>query len=165
MKMLNSKTSFLLLGFICVLITTVLYSCRKDKGINPLLAFSDKALFDSAKNESAFIYYQNSPTVHSGTNGPHGSFKLKFNKMANAALTDNGKLPAGATFPNGSMIVKVVESNGLYAFMYKRENSWLWAEINADGSILYSVNKDPSVCTSCHSQSGNRDLVVSFNFY
>lgn len=165
MKMHNSKVKVLLAVFMAVLTATVLYSCRKDIGKNPLLAYSDRALYDSAKNESAFVYYQNSPTVHSGTNGPHGAFKLKFNKIANTALTDNGKLPVGATFPNGSMIVKVVESSGLYALMYKKEGSWLWAEINSDGSTFYSVNKDPSVCTSCHSQSGHRDLVVSFNFY
>jgi hypothetical protein len=163
--MFKSKIKFLFILFITVCIATVLYSCRKDIGKNPLLAFSDRALFDSAKNENAFVYYQNSATVHSGTNGPHGSFKLKFNKIANAALTDNGKLPVGETFPNGSMVVKVVETSGLYALMYKKENSWLWAEFNADGSTYFSVNKDPSVCTSCHSQSGNRDLVVSFNFY
>ena len=162
---MKSKNSALFIGFLSVLFICIFYSCKKDVGVNPLLAFSDKALYDSAKNESAFVYYQNSQTVHSGTSGPHGPFKLKFNKIANAALTDNGKLPVGATFPNGSMVVKVVESTGLYALMYKKEGSWLWAEIDADGSTYYSVNKDPTVCTSCHSQPGNRDLVVSFNFY
>jgi hypothetical protein len=161
----NSKNVILLLGCFLVLGSTILFSCRKDIAKNPLLAYSDRALYDSAKNESAFVYYQNSPTVHAGSNGPHGSFKLRFNKIATAALTDNGKLPVGSTFPNGSMIVKDVQSNGMYALMYKKEGSWLWAEINADGSTAYSVNKDSQLCVSCHSQSGQRDLVVSFNFY
>ncbi len=128
------------------MILSIFYSCTKDIAKNPLLAYSDKALFDSCKNEIAFMYYKNaSGTVYSGANGPHGAFKLRFNKIAASVLTDNGKIPAGQVFPNGSMIVKDVQSNGLYALMYKRTGSWLWAEINADGSTEYSVNKDPSV--------------------
>lgn len=155
------------IGLVTAIFTlSVFYSCTKDVAKNPLLAYSDKALFDSCKNETAFTYYKNtSGTVYSGTNGPHGAFKLKFNKIAATVLTDNGKLPVGQLFPDGSMIVKEVQSNGMYALMYKKTGSWLWAEINADGSVVYSVNKDPSVCTSCHSQAGQRDLVVSFNFY
>ena len=161
------KNKILFVLSIAILVASTLFSCRKDVGVNPLLAYSDKALLDSAKNEVAFTYYNNSPsTVYSGTNGPHGAFKLKFNKIAYAALTDNGKLPVGQQFPNGSFIVKEISSNGLYALMYKKEGSWLWSEINSDGSIVHSVNKDASAaCISCHSQSGQRDLVVSFNFY
>lgn len=149
-----------------IILFVTLISCTKDEAKNPLLAYSDKALFDSIKNESAFIYYKNTPTVYSGTNGPHGSFTLKFNKIASAVLTDNGKLPIGQTFPNGSFVVKEVKSSGLFAFMYKNNNSWLWGEVAANGNTVFSVNKDPnSACISCHSQSGHRDLVVSFAFY
>ena len=149
-----------------IILLSILYSCTKDVAKNPLLAYSDKALFDSCRNETAFTYYKNaSTTVYSGANGPHGAFKLKFNKTAINVLTDNGKLPIGQKFPNGSLIVKEVQSNGMYALMFKKEDAWLWAELNADGSSAYSVNKDPSVCINCHSQSGQRDLVVSFNFY
>jgi hypothetical protein len=55
------------------------------------LAYSDKALFDSTKNAAAFTYYQNAASiVYSGTTVSHGSFKLKFNKVAYAALTYGG---------------------------------------------------------------------------
>lgn len=161
------KKIILGLAFFITLLSGVLYSCRKDVGINPLIAYSDKALFDSCRNDAAFTYYKNSPaTVYSGSNGPHGAFKLKFNKIAVTALTDNGKLPTGKVFPDGSMIVKEVQSNGQFALMYKRTGSWLWAEINADGSVAYSVNKEAGAgCISCHNQSGHRDLVVTFNFH
>lgn len=161
------KTQFLLLGFIFTLISTIFYSCTKDIGINPLLAYSNKALLDSAKNESAFVYYKNLPsTVYSGSFGAHGPFKLKFNKIANAALTDNGKLPVGQQFPNGSFIVKEIQLNDIYAVIYKKDGSWLWAEFKSDGSIIHSVNKDATTtCVNCHSQSGQRDFVMSFNFY
>lgn len=157
------------LSFSFILVSAILFSCSKDKGIDPNQAFSDKGLLDSCKNTLAFSYYYNKPdSVYTGAHGPHGSFKLKFNKIAYAALTASGKLPIGSKFPNGSMIVKeVVSGNGisLYALMYKRNNSWLWAEIEPGGKVLFSVNKESSTCTSCHSQAGNRDLVDSFNFY
>ncbi len=165
--MRKSKHTLLLASFILTLVAVVSYSCTKDIAKNPLLAFSDKALLDSAKNTSAFVYYKNDPNaVYSGTNGPHGAFKLKFNKKANSVLTDGGKLPVGQKFPDGSFIVKEIPSNGLYAMMYKRDGSWIWTEVHNDGTVIHSVNKDASgPCVSCHSQSGQRDLVVSFNFY
>lgn len=145
----------------------IFYSCTKDRGINPDLAFSDRALYDSCRNVSAFHYYKNDPAaVYSGVHGPHGAFKLRFNKKAYAALTDNGKLPSTKKFPDGSLIVKDIQSNGQYALMYKKKSSWLWAEINADGSVAFSTTKEPTAtCISCHSQSGQRDLAVSFAFY
>ncbi|MES2565923.1 MAG: hypothetical protein V4565_03590 [Bacteroidota bacterium] len=160
------KKQMLGIGFTAVMISCIFFSCKKDIGQNPLLAFTDKALLDSANNTVAFAYYKNDPTsVYSGTNGPHGAFKLKFNKKALLSLTDNGKLPAGQKFPDGSMIVKEIPSNGLYAIMYKKSGSWLWSEVNKDGTVAYSVNKNGDGCIGCHSQTGHRDLVVSFNFY
>jgi hypothetical protein len=147
----------------------LLITCTKDKGIDPELAFRDKALLDSAQNSKAFTYYKNVDSLYPGTSAsPHGSFKLKFNKIAATVLTDNGKLPLGSKFPEGSMIVKEITRNGsvvLYANMYKSRQSWLWNEIAPDGTINHSVKGDPSVCTNCHKQTGNRDLVVSFYFY
>ncbi len=162
--MKNTFTWFLVS---CIVFLCIVFSCARDKGINPLLAYSDKALYDSCKNLSAFYYYKNDlSAIYSGVHGPHGAFKLRFNSIAYAALTDNGKLPANKKFPDGSMIVKDIQSSGQYALMYKKSGSWLWAEINADGTIAFSVYKDASVaCVSCHSQKGQRDLAVSFNFY
>lgn len=157
------------LCFLCfsAIILCVAVSCTKDIAKNPTLAFSDKALYDSCINTTAFVYYKNNVSaIYSGTNGPHGAFKLRFNKKASAVLIDNGKLPVGQKFPDGSMVVKDIQANGMFAFMYKKEGSWLWGEVNADGSTAFSVNKDPiSACINCHSQAGQRDLVVSFNFY
>jgi len=141
------------------------FACTKDVAKNPILAYSDKAMFDSIKNESAFNYYKNNPAILSGANGPHGTFKLKFNKIAQTALTDNGKLPIGGVFPEGSLVLKEIESPAWYAFMYKKSNAWLWGEIAKTGEVIYSVNKNPNLCISCHNQSGHRDLVVSFEYY
>lgn len=152
------------IGFMCIL-----SACTKEVAKNPELAFSDKALYDSCRNNSAFKYYKNKDSVYhvaAASNSPHGAFKLRFNFVAYAALTNNGQLPVGKKFPEGSMVVKEVQSNGMYAFMYKHNSSWLWGEVYADGTTAFSVYKDASTaCVSCHSQSGQRDLVVSFAFY
>lgn len=144
-------------------------SCTKDKGINPELAYKDYSLLDSCKNGSAFNYYKNDPNiVYSGNTGAHGSFKLKFNKTAYAALTDNGKLPVNSKFPDRSLVVKEVLSGSninFYAFMYKYKGKWLWGEVKPNGDVLYSVEKAPALCINCHQQAGNRDLVDVFIFY
>ena len=146
----------------------LLVCCTKKQGKNPSLAYTDNALLDSCK-QSYHTYYKNDPnTTLSGVHGPHGAFKLRFNSIANKALTANGALPIGNKFPDGSLIVKDITDGSnisLYAIMYKYSGSWIWAEVKPDGNILHSVNGDAGICTGCHSQSGNRDLVVSFNFY
>lgn len=163
------KQQIIILSGVIIVALQTFYACTKDKGINPDLAYKDFALLDSSKNSAAFTYYKNDPnTIYPGNNNSHGTFKLKFNKVAYAALTDNGKLPVGKKFPDGSFLVKEVLSGtnlNFYALMYKRKGSWLWAEIKPNGEVLYSVEKDPSLCITCHQQSGNRDLVDTFIFY
>lgn len=152
----------------CLLLVLVLVFCTKKQGKNPALAYTDSALLDSCNAENLY-YYKDDPTlVLSGKAGPHGTFKLRFNSIAYKALTDNGNLPQNGSFPEGSLIVKDIYQGGsvsLYALMYKKSGSWLWAEIEPGGSVHYSVNKNPSTCTGCHGQPGNRDLALTFHFY
>ena len=139
-------------------------ACSKHQGRNPSLAYSDKALLDSCKNQ-ALVYYGNATTLIP-SKGPHGSHYLRFNTIAANALGTDGKLVQGKTMPEGAMIVKDIHVNGrldLYALMYKRSGAWLWAELKPDGSIQHSVNGQAAVCTGCHSGSGNRDQILSFN--
>ncbi len=143
------------------------YSC-KYKNFAALSPFGDKALFDSTQNNANFKYYKNKPdTTYSGNHGPHGEFKLKFNKIAYAALTDSGRIPKNIKFPNGSLIVKEIAGNGIKAIMYKKDNAWLWGEYESSGKTIFSVgsNNAQIICINCHSQSANRDLVNSFYFY
>ncbi|MBA3681506.1 MAG: hypothetical protein H0W73_10135 [Bacteroidetes bacterium] len=152
-----------------VVLIIVLISCTKKVAKDPNLAYSDFALLDSI-NMGSFTYYKNDPaTFLPGTIGPHGPYKLRFNKTGFNALTDNGKLPVGKSMPNGSFIVKdIYDGNNeitLYAFMYKYSGSWLWGEIKPNKEVLYSVYRNPSTCINCHSQTGNRDLVTTFNFH
>lgn len=156
------------LPFLFFFLFVVLICCTKKQGKNPALAFTDASLRDSCAQTYHRYYKNDAVALLSGVHGPHGTFKLRFNSVAYNALTDNGKLPAGGTFPEGSLIVKDIYSGSdivLYALMYKKAGSWLWSEVRPDGEVLYSVNANPGTCIGCHSQSGNRDLAVSFAFY
>ncbi len=144
-----------------------LYNCTKKVGTNPESAFADKALFDSAHSQK-YKYYKNTDTLLSGTHGPHGAFKLRFNSIAYKALTDDGKLPVNGKFPEASFIVKDIYTNGnliAYAYMYKHNGSWLWGEVNSDGKFSFTAKDGPISCVPCHSQAGNRDYANSFSFY
>jgi len=156
------------ISIVFISLIVALVCCTKKEGKNPSLAYTDYALLDSCQQPYHF-YYKNDPTtLLSGAHGPHGTFKLRFNATAFKALTDGGKLPVGASFPEGSLIIKDIYQGSdltLYAFMYKTSGSWLWGEIKPNRTVLYGVKGNPTVCNGCHSQSGNRDLAVSFNFY
>lgn len=150
-----------------IIVFVLLICCTKKIGTNPSLAYSNGALLDSCK-QAYHHYYKNDSSILPGAHGPHGTFKLRFNSIALKALTDNGKLPTGGKFPDGSLIIKDAYKGSdieIYAMMYKKSGSWLWAEIKPDKKVVHGVNDNSGVCTGCHSQSGNRDLVVSFNFY
>lgn len=155
---------------LCVLAPLFILSCTKKVASNPELAYSDGALYDSASKSTNYKYYQNDPStvLAAGGNSPHGTFKLRFNSIAYAALTAGGKLPVGGTFPEGSFLVKDVYSGSnlnIYAYMYKHNGNWLWGEVKSNGEFLYYAKDGPAVCVGCHSQTGNRDLVTTFQFH
>lgn len=151
------------------LVLPALLSCAKDVGLREGLRLDEKSFLDSINAASSMNYYKNdSSTVYSGVHGPHGPFRLRFNHIAKTALTDNGKLPQGKSMPNGSLVVKQLESSAadnVYYYMYKYRNNWLWGRINSKREVQSSIYADPSGCVNCHSQSGNRDFIVAFAFY
>ena len=132
-------------------------------------AATDKILFNEAR-ATDLIYYLNTPDITAPAGqSPHGDFRVRFNSIAAAALdTITGELPVGATFPEGSLIVKDVYESGslsLYAIMKKATHdplagaSWLWAEVHTDGAVVFSASKKGDGCISCHSSGDHRDLV------
>lgn len=130
---------------------TTMIACKKDKEESS----ADQAFSSEIRNGS-YSYYQNGNTLSAASPSPHGSFKLKFNSTALAALDSTGELPSGATFPNGSVIVKeVVSGSGvtLLAVMKKEPSNanagsgWMWAEYEPDGSTVFSVGKREMVAS------------------
>ena len=107
-----------------------------------------------------------------GSNAHRPQVRTSMNATALGAL-QNGRLPPGTTFPNGSVVFKEVRSEGAtvtYAVMYKSTdsrlagNGWLWAEFNPNGRVDYSVTNRGAACTSCHSleRGPQNDLVRTF---
>jgi hypothetical protein len=143
-----------------------LYSCGKKK--------TTRSLYSECKS-SELSFYKGKDTVYEPAgDSPHGSFKLRFNSKALSRLDASGKLPAGAQFENGAVIVKEIYKNGQleqYAVMKKVPSSrvavskWIWAELRPDGSVIYDISKGGDACVSCHSRSANRDLTRSFDLH
>lgn len=166
---MKEKTAFTAL---IAAIVTFMVACKSDNEDNQPTV--DKQLFDEV-NASGFTYYRSGTILSPEGNSPHGSFKLRFNNVANAALDTSGELPSGNSFPSGSIIVKEAYNSSseleLYAVMKKDAGNtyagsgWLWAELNKDGTTRYSVTKKGDACISCHSGSTNRDLVRTFDLH
>lgn len=147
----------------------VVQSCKKDK-TDP---DADNALY-SEITASGYTYYQNGNVLSGVAPSPHGSFKLRFNSTATAALDSTGELPAGNKFPTGSILVKELYSGSdisLYVVMKKDPSNanagsgWVWAEFKTDGSVAFSITKKGDGCISCHSGSPNRDLTRIFDLH
>lgn len=101
---------------------------------------------------------------------------IRVSLNATAARTlQNGRLPANAKFPDGSIVLKEIRSTAtasptVYAVMLKDSgnplagNGWLWAEYGPAGAVTFSVSNRGSACTSCHLRERGpiNDLVRSF---
>lgn len=140
---------------------------------------SDSALFRLVTSTQPFAAYTRFPNLDAGADGiltatsaHQPLIRVSMNATAAGAL-QNGKLPAGATFPDGSIIFKEVLTGGsanLYAIMYKDRanpragNGWLWAEHRPDGGVVFSMTNQGIGCTSCHSleQGPRNDFVRIF---
>lgn len=163
--MKKTQTTLLLI----TLFVFLLQACKKDKAAEN----ANKALFDQA-NAGGYTFFDSGNLLSGAPPSPHGSFKLRFNATAAAALDTSGRLPVGASFPNGSIIVKEVYSGNsisLLAVMKKDPgnanagNGWLWAEYNTNGNVAFDVNKKGDGCIGCHSGTPNRDLTRTFDLH
>jgi hypothetical protein len=110
----SMKASRLLIVLtIGVVITILLNACnRTNEKTRPIVVTRgniDSNLY--AQSESAsqlFVAYQNKDTIRaSGSASGHSPFfKVRMNDKARSVLGADGKLPVGALFPEGSLIVK-----------------------------------------------------------
>lgn len=164
---MKTKITFILLFGIIAL----LQSCKKDNESTS----TDTELFNEISSTSGYTFYVGTPGITAGKgNSPHGFERVRFNSIAQAALDSSGKLPSGASFPTGSIIVKDIYpsasgSINLFAVMKKDPSNsssgsgYLWAEYNPDGSVAFSTSKKGDGCIGCHSGSSNRDLIRIFD--
>ena len=156
--------------FILPLCLVFILSCTKDVGKRDGVRINESVFLDSINHSATFNYNKNdSGAVYSGVHGPHGPFKLRFNKKAFAALSLMGELPPGSVMPNGAMVIKELVNtsnpNITYYYMYKYRNAWLWGKMTSKGEVQSSIYADPGGCVNCHNQAGNIDKIVAFHFY
>ena len=164
--------------YVTIAITLFLFislsqSCKKKDEVS---IDDDNALF-ALVGQSGYAYYVGTPGITAGVgNSPHGFERVRFNATAKAALDTTGKLPSGSSFPTGSVIVKEIYTSAtgslnLFAVMKKDPSSsvsgsgYQWAEFTPDGGATFSTGKKGNGCISCHSGSGNRDLVRTFDLH
>lgn len=135
----------------------------------------DESLWNLLTRVDPFSGYRLFPNVEEITSGrlegsgAHARVRVTMNATAFRVL-DNGRLPPGGSFPNGSVIFKEVLSDGIYAVMRKENGGpvsgagWVWAEFRRDGNVVYSSGRRGGACISCHSlQRGpQNDLVRTF---
>lgn len=164
------RTKFALSIFLCSVLL-ILSRCKKEE----VKTNEDVALFQRSTAATGFTWYKGDDTkLVSTIPGAHNTYvRVRFNSIAQGALTDNGKLPVGGTFPEGSLIVKESYDSGnnftVYAVMEKAPNNsaagegWLWAEYEADGKVVHSITKSNTGCINCHNDSGNQDFVMLFD--
>ncbi|MCW3127247.1 MAG: hypothetical protein JWO03_2905 [Bacteroidetes bacterium] len=138
---------------------------------------TDAGIFAKSVTKEGFTYYKSDSTIHrSSPQSAHsGFFRVRFNLIAYAALTDNGKLPAGGSFPVHSLVVKELHDDSTgnnphgYAIMEKLPDDtsaaggWVWAEYGLTGTG-YTINNKGAICTSCHS-TNSRDKVRVFDLF
>ncbi|MDH4070359.1 MAG: hypothetical protein OEV30_08040 [Ignavibacteria bacterium] len=174
-------TSLLIVfGSITLVILPSLTGCEEDSAGQPGVGVSpDEALFLRVTRTDPFTAYSlfpNADSVTSGTlNGSNAHqplVKVSMNAAAAGAL-QNGILPPGTAFPNGSIIFKEIIVSGettLFAIMEKDSgnalagNNWIWAELYPDGRVFYSVESRGGICVPCHlrEQGPANDLVRTF---
>ena len=156
-----------------VLLAGFLFSCSND---NQETDSTDRDLYEMAKQTTGFHWYRNSDGLEAGTDSlgsQHGFpyFRARFNTEAATQLNESGKVKEGATFPEGSLIVKELynadESLGVYAVRLKMAGhtdsdpkGWVWGYINADGSVREPASNKGNACITCHSQAGSIDYVL-----
>jgi hypothetical protein len=140
---------------------------------------TDESLYKMALSTSGFTWYNNSNALlnkSSGSAHVYPLLKTRYNAVAAAKLDANGKIMAGTTFQEGSLIVKELFENPTtlrrYAILYKNSKSadadtkgWVWGYINADGTVVDAASRKGASCISCHSQTGNIDYMLMNKFF
>jgi hypothetical protein len=161
-------------------LTLIFFSCKKEEEtVYNSDTNTDLELYQMAKATTNFSWYKNIDSLFKKSSGSgHGQpfFKTRFNSIAASKLTDEGKVQNNAQFPERSLIVKELYTEGkildLYAILYKDSKNkdadakgWVWGYIRPDGNVAVSASKKGSSCINCHSQSESIDYVLMNKFY
>jgi len=171
-----------------LLTTGLLLGCDKkdEPGQTPKPTVTDAQL-QAFIEQSGYTFYQNKPNDTLASGSPHAAFvRVRYNAKAQSVLGADGKLPAGASFPDSSIVVKeMYNAKGddpfRIAIMMKLANAqnavdgWVWGYYNYDAtkpagqrfisvdhSATATASATTTACVSCHKTNGNRDLNLTF---
>ncbi|MFN7294776.1 MAG: cytochrome P460 family protein [Bacteroidota bacterium] len=172
---MRNKQKIIVTMFFSLATIWTINSCKKEKEAEGV----DKELYEMSKTTSGFMWYKNTSTLlnkSSGSAHPQSLLRTRYNAIAASKLDSNGKIQAGAIFPEGALIVKELHDNSTtlarYAILYKKSGStdadakgWVWGYINADGTVVESASKKGSSCISCHSQADNIDYMLMNKYF
>lgn len=158
-----------------VISTFAIISCKKD--VEPTSVDTD--LYEMAVAESGFTWFKNSNNLLKKSNGsghPQPLLRTRYNALAATKIETSGKIMPGATFPEGSLIVKDLYDDpttlARYAILFKDSKNqdadakgWVWGYVNANGTVAESSSKKGSSCISCHSQANNIDYMLMNKYF
>ncbi len=151
----------------CVLVGTACAHSRDEPTAlptgEPTLAVTDAALNQLAAPRSSWTYYRNNPALLARSPGSGHSepqLRTQYNGRAATQLDASGRVRAGASFPDSSIIVKELYSGGIVttvAVMMKLRGSpqasqggWVWGYFDPTGAVRVSVNDRGAGCAACH---------------
>ena len=160
---------------LALVVAGMLGSCKKSDEAEGI----DKQLLDMAQSSSGYTWYKNDAALldkSAGSGHNYPFLRTRFDQIASAMLDSNGKIMDSITFPEGSLIVKELYSDGStlsrYAILYKQSNSsyadakgWIWGYINSDGTVAVTAEEKGQQCISCHSQDGNIDYMLMNKYF
>jgi len=138
----------------------------KDDGTNPEavpVQVTDAQLFAMQQPAAGWAFFGNTlDTLFSGGNAAHESrLRVRYNARAATQLDAGGRVKTGAVFPDSSLIVKDLYTNGVrttVAYMFKltaasnaAAGGWVWAETDDVGTPKAPASLKGVGCTGCHS--------------
>ena len=140
---------------------------------------TDTMLLEMAKQSSGFVWFGNSDTLlpkSSGTGHSEPLLRTRYNDVAAAMLDADGRILPGATFPEGSLVVKELYEDastlGRYAILFKQPShpdadadGWVWGYILANGSVALPASSKGSGCRGCHGQAEHIDFNLMNKYF
>lgn len=135
-----------------------------DPGTASGAELTDADVSTRARAATGWRYYRDrADTLLRSAGSGHSESRLRtrYNAQAATQLDANGKVRAGASFPDSSLIVKELIIGGTlsrFAVMMKLRGSrnasaggWLWAYYAPDGSPQIAITGRGAACAGCHS--------------
>ena len=174
-KRIQMKRLFSQLVILLLITCVVLSSCKKEKVPNEV----DIDLYNMSISETGFTWFKFSNAYldkSSGSAHDYPFLRTRYDSTAATVLDVDGKIQAGASFPEGSLIVKELINDdfsiGRYAILYKASssdfadaNGWVWGYINSDKTIAAPASDKGASCISCHQQSGSIDYMLMNKYF